>query len=268
MSPDAAAILCLIALASATVGAVVIQARRSADCWQTWALHVIARCYSPLMFRQRLGPRCTLPSEGGALLIGNHRSPVDPLLIFSGSCRRRDGYRLRVIEFLTASEYCRIGGFIGWVCKHTHSIPVDRDGRDREPAKEALRRLQRGHLVGIFPEGRINTGAGLLPANPGVAWLALKGGQPVIPVFIHGAPQSGNMVKPFVTSSRVRVTWGDPIDLSEHRNERFTPELLNRVTSLLMERLAATGALWDAGETEPTILQSPAIRLSTESMSA
>jgi 1-acyl-sn-glycerol-3-phosphate acyltransferase len=165
------------------------------------------------------------------------------MVIFSGSPRKRDGYRIRPIEFLTAREYTEIGGFIGFVCRHMQAIPVERDGRDMDSAKKALRRLQADHLVGIFPEGRINRGSGLLPAIPGVAWLALKGGKPVIPVFVHGAPQSDSMVKPFCTLSRVGVIFGEPIDLSEFAGQRMTPDLLNRVTELLMQRVAETGRL-------------------------
>lgn len=65
------------------------------------------------------------------------------------------------------------------------SIPVDRNGRDIGPTREAIRRLERGDLIGIFPEGGINMGEGLREANPGIAFLALKAGVPVIPVYIH-----------------------------------------------------------------------------------
>ncbi len=242
MSADSYAILSLLFYGAVAVAIVFVQARRSVASWQLWVLHLISRAFTSLMFRQRLEGGCSFPSRGGALIIGNHRSPTDPMLILSGSQCKRDGYRIRPIEFLTAREYTEIGGFIGFVCRHMQAIPVERDGRDMESAKEALRRLQGDHLVGIFPEGRINRGSGLLPANPGVAWLALKGGKPVIPVFIHGAPQSDSMTKPFCTLSRTHVTYGEPIDLSEFAGQRLTPELLNRVTELLMKRLAETGA--------------------------
>lgn len=243
MSADSLARLFLLSYAVIAVAVVIVQARRSTPSWQLWVLHLISRTFTSLMFRQRIEGGCSLPEHGGALVIGNHRSPIDPMAIFSGSPCKRDGYRVRPIEFLTAREYTEIGGFIGFVCRHMQAIPVERDGQDMDSAKKALRRLQADHLVGIFPEGRINRGSGLLPAIPGVAWLALKAGKPVIPVFIHGAPQSDSMVRPFCTLSRVRAIFGEPIDLSEFTGQRLTPELLNRVTELLMQRLAETGRL-------------------------
>lgn len=229
----------------AVAGAVVVRAiRRSGGDWRLWLLHAISRFYTPLVFRQRITQRCPFPIRGGALVIVNHRSPIDPILVFSGSPIKSDGYRVRRPEFLTASEYCDFGGFLGFVTRTMQVIPVDRKGRDIGPVKEALRRLKEGRLVGIFPEGRINEGGDgrqLLPGNPGVAWLALHSRLPVYPVFIHGAPQGANLIEPFHTFCRVRVTYGPAIDLSEWHGRRITQELLQEITGLLMRRLADLG---------------------------
>ena len=130
-------------------------------------------------------------AEGLILLSGGPDGPVDPLFIFASNFFRREGYVPRVVEFMTASEYCELPGFLGWIVKHMRVIPVARTGSDMEAAKEALRRLKQGRIVGVFPEGRLNTGDGLLAGNPGIAWLALRGGVPVYPVFIHNAPRAG-----------------------------------------------------------------------------
>ena len=123
------------------------------------------------------------------------------------------------------------------------SIAVDRDGRDVGPTREAVRRLERGDLIGIFPEGGINTGEGLKAAVPGIAFLALKAGVPVIPVFIHGAPRTTDMISPFYTPSRVRVIYGTPIDLSPWQGQRKSQELLQALTDALMQKLADMGGV-------------------------
>ena len=76
-----------------------------------------------------------------------------------------------------------------------------------------------------------------------VAWLALRADVPVFPVFIHDSPQGESMIDPFRTRCRVRVTYGDPIDLSAYRGRRKSRELLQEVTTLLMERLAELGGV-------------------------
>jgi 1-acyl-sn-glycerol-3-phosphate acyltransferase len=114
-----------------------------------------------------------------------------------------------------------------------------------EATKVALRRMRAGYTVGIFPEGRINFGPGLLPTNPGVACLALNAGRPVIPAYIHGAPQveSKSMVAPFLTRSRVRVDFGPPVDLSAYDGSRVTPTILSDVSRMLMHKLAEAGGI-------------------------
>lgn len=244
MSPDGWGILALCLYAAVALAVVAWQGLRCPGGWQVWVLYLIARGYSPLMFGQRIRAKCPFPREGAALVVANHSSPVDPMFIFSGSQEKLDGRFVRVVEFMTAREYCEVKGPIGWICRNMRCIPVDRNGKDMAPAKEALRRLQSGHLVGIFPEGRLNLHAreeGLLPGNPGVAWLALRSEAPVLPVFIHDAPPGTSMVAPFITPSYTQVTFGEPIDLSKYYGMKPTPMLLAEVTDLLMERLADLG---------------------------
>ncbi|NQV25638.1 MAG: 1-acyl-sn-glycerol-3-phosphate acyltransferase [Rhodopirellula sp.] len=248
MEPEVAAILALAIYLTAAIGLVVRSIRRCRDGWGVWILYCIQRLYGGLIFRWRCnnGP-CPLPAQGGGLVIANHRSPVDPMMVWTNHHLRGDATSqsrdIRVAGFLTASEYCDVPG-MRWLTRTMRSIPVERDGHDMAPTREALRRLKNGELVGLFPEGGINWGTRLRSANPGVAFLALKGRVPVYPVFIHNAPQPvTSMVAPFIHRCRVRVTYGEPIDLSKFHGMKTTPELLNEVTNLIMSRLAETGGV-------------------------
>jgi 1-acyl-sn-glycerol-3-phosphate acyltransferase len=216
---------------------ILYQACRSRSGWNLWWIYILERFYVPLVFRWRSNRRCPFPDEGSAIILANHRSPVDPLLIWMQHHLSRPSGRIRPISFLTAREYCELGGFIGWLCKNFNSSPVNRDGRDMGSVREALRRLKNGELVGVFPEGGINKGEGLRPGNPGVAWLALHSKVPVYPIYVQGAPQGQSMIEPFYSFSRVRVVYGDPIDLSPYYGRKTSPELLQEVTDLMMRRL-------------------------------
>lgn len=207
-----------------------------------WLLYALERLYCGLMFRFRANRRCPFPVEEPALIVANHRSPVDPLFLWMNHHLASDGDRIRTISFFMAREYYDVPS-MRWLYRLLRCIPVDRDGRDVAPVREAIRRLQAGELFAIFPEGRLNTGEGLLPAGTGVAFLALVARVPVFPVFIHNAPQGTNMVNSFYTRNRVRVSYGDPVDLSEYYGRRKSDELLREVTDLLMHRVAELGGL-------------------------
>lgn len=245
LGADSFALLTLLFYLAVPVVLAVRSVRRCPDGFGVWLLYVIERVYVPLMFRWRSanGPS-PLPSSGGALVIANHRSPIDPLMVWMNHHLRavRDDRTQRVIGFLTAREYCNPPG-LGWLVRTMQSIPVDRNGKDMGPAREAIRRLKSGRLVGIFPEGGISTETRLREPNTGVAFLALKAQVPVFPVFIEGASfdATSGMTAPFMRRQTVRVTYGEPIDLSEFSGRRLSQATLVEVTNLLMEKLAGIG---------------------------
>lgn len=254
MTPDQLAQLVLVAYAVIAAGLLLASKRHCRDGWKVWLLFLVERLYVAFMFRWRANGRCPYPESSGALILSNHRSPIDPLMAWMNSHLRHDEHArsTRVIGYLMAREYYEQPGLTGWISRAMQSIPVDRDGHDMGPTREAVRRLQRGELIGIFPEGGINTGDGLKAANPGIAFLALKAGVPVIPVYIHGVPRTKDMVSPFYTPSRVRVTYGTPIDLSLWQGQRKTQELLQALTDELMRKLAALGGVRYNGSTNPS----------------
>ena len=245
MTPDQQAQLMLLTYAMIAFGLLFASMRRCRDGWKVWLLYLIERIHVAFICHWRANGRCPYPESGGAIILSNHRSPLDPMLTWMNHhLRYEEGARsVRVIGYLMAREYFEMPGLVGWISRAMQSIPVDRDGHDVAPTREALRRLAAGDLIGIFPEGGINTGEGLREANPGVAFLALRAGVPIIPVYIHGALQPNSMIAPFYTPCRVRVTYGTPIDLSHLKGQRKTQELLNAVTNALMQRLAELGGV-------------------------
>lgn len=221
-----------------TVGLLVLwRAIRCPEGWRRWMLYLIASLYCRLGFHWRANRPCPFLEARPGILIANHRSPTDPLLIWVGVTN------CRPLGFLTAREYFGTSWALDFIFREQGSIPVARDGKDMAATRAALRRLQEKHLVGVFPEGKINTGPGLLPANPGIAWLALQSEAPVYPVFIENAPQGMGMVDSFWHFTQVRIIYGDAVDLSIYYGRKRTPELLQEVTDVLMSRLSQLGGL-------------------------
>ncbi len=134
-----------------------------------------------------------LPETGGALVVANHVSGLDPLLLISVS--------RRPLRFLIAKEeYER--PILHWLFKKAGCIPVDRTGKPELALRQALRALKEGEVIAIFPHGKIH-----LDTDPprklkgGVARLAAWSSVPIFPVRIDGVGGEGKVViAPFIPS--------------------------------------------------------------------
>ena len=213
--------------------------------WRVWFLSKAARLYVAIMLKWDSNRPCPFPKDGPAIIVGNHTSPVDPILIWH---RHEDEWapgELRVIGFMVAAEYVVRPGIIGWVCRSVESIPVKRAGRDMVAVRASLKRLKENKWLGIFPEGHINLTPeeGLNEFNTGAAFVSLKSGVPIYPVFIHNSPRSDSMVRCFFKRSHVHVTYGEPIDLSAiYGDGKLSAEILDAATAHIVAELEQTGA--------------------------
>jgi 1-acyl-sn-glycerol-3-phosphate acyltransferase len=197
-----------------------------------------------------------VPAGSGAVIVANHTSSIDPLLIQLGTDR--------LVHWMVAREYVYHPA-MAWAFRTLRSIPVGRRGVDTAATKLAIRLAQQGGLVGLFPEGRINdTSALLLPGRAGAALIALKANVPVVPCYVEGAPYAGTVLGPFFMPSRVRVHVGNPIDLAPFQTgdrdravlKEFTKRMMQEIAALAGEhsyepRMAGKAWLSDGDEVEP-----------------
>lgn len=170
--------------------------------------HWLVQGYCGLMHRLKTNGWAPLPEAGPALLIANHTCGIDHLVLQAG-CRR-------VLGFMIAKEYYD-WPLIHPACELVGCVPVNRDGRDLQATRTALRVLKEGRVLPIFPEGRITPSAGreLGEFQPGAAFIAVRAGVPVIPAYIRGTPETNQIGPSLTTPSRAYVTFGPPIDLSD-----------------------------------------------------
>jgi 1-acyl-sn-glycerol-3-phosphate acyltransferase len=171
-------------------------------------MHWVVIAYCALWHRLRTNGWAALPDRGPAILIANHTCGIDHLILQAG-CRR-------VLGFIIAREYYD-WSLIHWFCKLIGCVPVNRDGRDLQAIRAALRALANGRVMTTFPEGRITPSSGreLGPLLPGAAFLAVRAGVPVIPAYIRGTPETNQIGESLITPSRAVVCFGDPIDLAD-----------------------------------------------------
>lgn len=147
---------------------------------------------------------CTLPTDGPAILVCNHTAGIDPLLLQS-TCPR-------LIVWMMAREYYELP-LLGWLFRKLEMIPVERSGRDLAATRSALRVLEQGRILGVFPEGRIETARTLLPFQTGVALLAQRSGAPVYPAYLDGTQRGREMVPALLRPCSATVAFGPKVDL-------------------------------------------------------
>ena len=163
---------------------------------------LFARVYHNVEVRNPLN----LPKTGPAIVICNHTSGLDPMLLQS-CCHR-------LIIWMVAKEYYELK-FLKPFFKTLEAIPVDRAARDTGAVRLALRALSEGRVLGVFPEGKISPTRGtLLPFQPGVAQMAIKMRSPIYPAYLDGTQCGITDITPaYLRRQRAILRFGEPIDL-------------------------------------------------------
>jgi 1-acyl-sn-glycerol-3-phosphate acyltransferase len=227
------AICVLAVLVLSLAGWVVVKLRQSPFSPAQSVIYALAYTVSRILWRANVPDRFPIPFDQGAVIICNHRSSLDPSFIALTVPR--------VVHWLVAREYCEFLLFRR-LLRLCGSIPTNRGGVDTAATKAAIRIVEEGGLVGLFPEGRINmTEQTLLPGHPGAAMIALKARAPVIPCYIHGAPYDDTALGCLLMPAAVRLVIGQPIDLSPYFDRTSDRELLDELTLRFLKEIARLG---------------------------
>jgi len=201
---------------------------------------VLLKLAFAILFRYRAKHCERIPETTGGLVLSNHQSFLDPLLI---------GLPLhRPVSYIARENLFRIP-VLGTILRNTYVMPINRDSAGTESVREAVRRMDAGFLVGVFPEGTRSADGKLGEIKPGFVALARRAKQPIYPVGIAGAdramPKGGLKIYP----KKIRVIFGEPIPadevvrLSKKGNEE---EFLNVIHDRLQECLDEANAWYDS----------------------
>ncbi len=149
-----------------------------------------------LILRPIVYGRQNLRVKGKAIFICNHRSMWDPVIIALSTPR--------MVHFMAKKEIFRskLGNLF---FRSIGAFPVNRKNVDLQSLKSALKVLNDGKVFGIFPEGKRAVSDSLDEFEKGTAFLAIRSGAPVIPIYIHPDAQR---------RSRPVLNVGKAIDIS------------------------------------------------------
>jgi 1-acyl-sn-glycerol-3-phosphate acyltransferase len=191
-----------------------------------------------VFFRRDVRGGHRIATEGPAIIIANHVSHVDPVVLASVVWDR--GWRPR---FLAKASLFTVP-VIGRAIRGTGQVPVHRGSVDALTSlREALDVLRAGGRILIYPEGTVTRDPGGWPmeGKTGAARLALlMPGIPVIPVGQWGVQTSVDLYQRRLRlrpRRHVVYSVGDPVDLSAFAGERASHDVLRDATATMMGRI-------------------------------
>ena len=162
-----------------------------------------------------------LPKNGSAIVVANHVSGLDALLLLAST--------RRPLRFLIArEEFERFG--VQWLLRAVGCIPVDRQRRPEQALRSALRALGNGEIVALFPHGKIHLETDPpLRLKPGAARLAQLTTSLIFPVHISGIRGQGHIIRGLLLRSRAQLRLFSPLSAEG----KTTEQVLQALTEIL-----------------------------------
>lgn len=179
-------------------------------------LRLLALLLARLLFRVEVRGVEHVPRTGAAMIVANHSSVLDPPIVGAAAPRP--------LHFMAKAELFSIP-LLGRLIRAVNARPVRREGADARALREALRILESGHALLVFPEGTRGPEGALREGKAGAGMLALLSGARVVPAFVEGTGRALPRGRAIPRPVRVRVSFGPPLVFAKvegpHRKERY-----------------------------------------------
>ncbi len=194
-------------------------------------LWLLVNAVGKLLFRYRVAGREHVPAQGGVLIAANHASYVD-IPFVGASIRRRMWYLGRQDLFLPVLR--PVLQWLGW-------IPIRQDRLDRDGFGKAIRLIQEGKVVVIYPEGTRTPDGALRRGKPGVGMIVAETGCKVVPAYLAGTREALPTGARWVSLHPISVTFGAPIDFTDAAPRSSGKEFYQHVSRAVMAKIAELG---------------------------
>lgn len=173
------------------------------------------------LYRARIRGAEHIPATGGCILVANHESLIDPWLLCLATERR--------VRFMAKAELWRYP-VVRWAMDAYGTFPVDRGTGDTSAMANAVRLLEQGELLAVFPRGTSKP-AGNRIWHRGAARLALASGAPIVPVRLANTRQ-------VLPRRPVEIAVGEPIAVDRARPTIAAAKELTARAERAVEELA------------------------------
>lgn len=160
-----------------------------------------------------------IPKKGPVLICGNHLHMLDQCMAVM--------HTNRVVHYMAKKEY--FDGKFAWFFKAAGCISVDRSIKDEAAKNEAIRILENGGVIGIFPEGTRNKTKDqlLLPFKFGAVSMAKKTDATIVPFGAIGDYK--------FRSKNLKMKFGKPFKVTDMELEEANEKLYNTIKELVLD---------------------------------
>ncbi len=199
-------------------------------------MYFIVRNFLKLFFIMLMGFRVygkeKVPKKGAFILASNHVSHLDPPALASASPRP--------LYFMARHTLFNNRAF-GWLIGSCNSFPVRRGEGDMGAMKKAVRLLKNGKPLLIFPEGTRSGTPEMSEAQPGIGYLSMLSGAPILPAYVKGTetalPKGARSIKP----NRVSVYFGNMIKPEKLKLASDRKEACQRLADYVVDEIKRLG---------------------------
>jgi len=198
-----------------------------------WIAKATVGRFARLYFQiEKIGEAENYPMSGPFILAPSHRSNIDTALLGASMTR---WHRYMAKDDMFRSPFwtqftIALGGF-----------PVRRGKLDREVLASALRVLEDGEPLTIYPEGARQDGPRIKPIFEGAVWVAARAGVPIVPLGIGGSAAANPIGKKMIYPRKTVLVFGEPLHLPDppEGKRRLPRSALEDAAAELRERLQA-----------------------------
>jgi 1-acyl-sn-glycerol-3-phosphate acyltransferase len=199
--------------------------------------YLVYRCFRlivmflcTILFRLEVTGRENIPKEGGLIIISNHASLLDPLLVGAAITRP--------VAYMAKEELFRIP-ILRWLLRKLNVFPVNRKKVGTSTIKHGMEVLRDRKVLALFPEGTRSQDGSLLQAHFGAAMYTRKTGVPVLPVGIIGSAKAMKPGSKLIRPVKIKIRIGKPLIFNDGKGDvKVEKAELEKITEVLMNEIA------------------------------
>ena len=207
--------------------------RFPSDASPTWKFcHIAIGAFRPLFASLHVEGVEHVPRQGGVVLACNHPGGTDSFILGFASPRQ--------VYYMAKRELFNVHPIVTHYLHGIGAFPINRGARDTAAIEHSVDLLQKGYVLGMFPEGTRNRGKPLRRGKSGAVRIALEADVPVVPVTVLGIPHlHENWRNPF-KRTHLSIRFGESLRFPKgdmDNVQEYTIEVMLAIARLLPPEL-------------------------------